>query len=177
MKNWLISLCCLLLSACGFTLQGEKQLAQPLHRLYLQTPDTYGNLERNLKDSLKMSGVILVSNPADAETMLIVTNDSSYQDLLSVSGTQQTRQYNLRLVVSFEVTTPNGKVLLAPETLSDIRTITVQSNQILGSSNEATMYYQQMRRSIAGAIMNRLASTQVTDIINHEFEPPKRKRT
>jgi outer membrane lipopolysaccharide assembly protein LptE/RlpB len=50
----------------------------------------------------------------------------------------------------------------------------VQSNQILGSSNEATMYYQQMRRSIAGAIMNRLASTQVTDIINHEFEPPKR---
>lgn len=177
MRKLFVLMCCLMLSACGFTLQGEKQLAPPLHRLYLQTPDTYGNLERNLKDSLKMSGVKLVSSPAEADTMLIVTSDNSYQELLSVSGTQQTRQYSLRLVVSFEITTPSGKVLLPAESLSDSRTITVQSNQILGSSNESTMYYQQMRRSIAAAIMNRLASTQVTDIINHEFEPPKRKRT
>lgn len=175
MKKFLSIFLCLMLSACGFTLQGEKQLAQPLHRLYLQTPDTYGILEKSLKDSLRMSGVKLVSSPAEADTMLIVTADNTAQDLLSVSGTQQTRQYNLRLSVTFEVTTPNGDVILPPQSLGDTRTITVQSNQILGSSNEATLYYQQMRRSIVSAIMNRLASTDVTESINSAFKRPERK--
>ncbi len=177
MKKFLLLACCFALSACGFTLQGEKQLAQPLHHLYLQTPDTYGNLESYLSDSLKISKVKLVSSPADADTMLIVTSDNTYQELLSVSSTQQTRQYNLRVVVTFEITTPNGKVLLPTQSLSDIRTITVQSDQVLGSSNEAAQYYQQMRRGIASAIMNRLASTEVTNIINDEFSTSKRKRS
>src|SRR5580704_9492802 len=52
---------CMLLSACGYHLQGAKQLAPELHRLYLQAPDPYGQLVKSLKQDLKMSGVYLVS--------------------------------------------------------------------------------------------------------------------
>lgn len=174
MKPFVITLLCLAMSACGFKLQGERQLAAPLHTMYLQTPDTYGYLERNLKDNLKMSGVTLVNSPDQAKTLLIVTSDATAQDLLSVSSTQQTRQYGLRVIVTFEVTTPDGQILMSPQTLQDMRAITVQSNQILGSSNESALYYQQMRRSIASSIMNRLASTEVTKAINDGYKQSKR---
>ena len=40
---------------------------------------------------------------------------------------------------------------------------------ILGSSNEANLFYQQMRRTLAYAIMNRIASKEVTNIVNAAF--------
>ncbi len=59
---------------------------------------------------------------------------------------------------------------MAAQTLEETRSITVQSNQILGSSNEATLFYQQMRRTLAYAIMNRIASKEVTRMVTKEFQ-------
>lgn len=158
-----------ILTACGFHLQGEVHLAPPLHRLYLQTNDPYGHLATSLKQYLKASKVILVSSPANADTILTILRDESTQNLLSVSGTQQTQQYNLGVIVQFEISAVNGLTLVDVQTLSENRTITLQSNQILGSSNEANLFYQQMRRNLAYAIMNRLASKEITQQINKSF--------
>jgi LPS-assembly lipoprotein len=166
-----ITLClAMTLSACGFKPQGEKQLAPPLHRLYLQTVDPYGLLVRKLDSYLKISGVHLASSPELADTILVLSPESTAQDLLSVSGTQQTRQYNLKLSVTFEITDTHGTVIVAPEAVAESRIITIQSNQILGSSNEATLYYQQMRRTLAYAIMNRIDSHDVTTTVMNAFE-------
>lgn len=151
-----------LLTSCGFYLQGKKELAPSLHRIYLQSSDPYGYLVRNLKESLKMSKVQLVSTPGEADTILVISQDSASQELLASNGTLQTRQYSLKVTVVFEVTDPDGRVLIGPQTLSESRPITIQSNQILGSSNEVTLYQQQMRRLLAFAIMNRLASKEIT---------------
>ena len=154
-----------LLSGCGFRMQGEKSLAAPLNRLYLQAPDPYGQLVRSLKEYLKISHVQLVSKE-EASTILTITQDDTSQELLSVSGTQQTRQYILRVTVSFEISNPEGLSLLPTQTLTESRTITIQSNQILGSSNETNLFYQQMRRTLAYSIINRLASREVARAIN-----------
>lgn len=158
----------LLLSGCGFHLQGEMQLVPPLHRIYLQTQDPYGYLARNLREYLKMSHVYLAPTPGEASTILTILQDESSQELLSVSSTQQTRQYNLRVTVVFEINDPRGWTIVGPQTLSETRVITVQSNQILGNSNEANVYYQQMRRTLAYAIMNRITSKEISRIIMNE---------
>lgn len=162
------------LTACGFHPQGNLELAPPLHTLYLQTSDPYGTLSRNLRDHLKMSKVKLVDSATEANTVLEILSDTSTQELLSVAGTQQTRQYKLIVAVTFSVSDNKGRTLLAPQTLSESRTITVQANQILGSSNEATLYTQQMRRMLAYAIMNRIASIEATNTINAAFPTKKR---
>lgn len=154
-----------LLSACGFHAQGELVLAPPLHRLYLKTSDPYGRLARDLKEYLKASNVQLVSSPQEAETILTIMHELDSQELLSVSGTQQTRQYNLMTTVTFDISNNKGMVFIDNQKLSETRTITVQSNQILGSTNEANLFYEQMRRALAYDIMNRLASRQVTEAI------------
>jgi LPS-assembly lipoprotein len=171
LKLFFIACFSMLMSACGFHFQGEKQLAAPLHRLYLQALDPYGQLARSLKQYLKMSHVHLVSSPREASTILVIMSDETSQELLSVSGTQQTRQYTLKVTVTFEVTDPSGLTLVPPQTLSESRTITIQSNQVLGSSNEANLFYQQMRRTLAYNILNRLASIEVSRMINHAFYP------
>lgn len=167
----------LLLIGCGFRPQGEVQLAPPLHRMYLQDPDPYGVLARNLQTSLKMSKVQLVSSPQDADTILVIMQNYNTQRFLGVSGTQQTRQYELKVTVVFEITDAKGLTLLSPQTLSEARNITMQSNQILGSSNEANLLYQQMRRSLAYAIINRIASKEVTALVNEGFNPKAAPKT
>lgn len=174
-SSLLVVFMCLLLTSCGFHLQGQMQLAPPLHRMYIQAPDPYGSLVRSLQQSLKMSNVKIVASPQEADTILVILRDENSQELLSVSGTQQTRQYNLIVTVTFEITKTQGETIVPPQTLSETRTITIQSNQILGSSNEASLFYQQMRRTLAYAMMNRLASQDISLMINEAFMPPAPK--
>jgi LPS-assembly lipoprotein len=155
-----------LLVGCGFHLRGEMPLAPPLHNLYVQSIDPYGTLVRILEQSLKMSNVHLAANSSEANTILTIIRDDTAQDLLSVGGSQQTRQYKLSVIVAFEVTDNSGRILVEPQTLVESRVITVQSNQILGSSNEANLYFQQMRGTLASAIMYRLSSHEITKTIN-----------
>jgi LPS-assembly lipoprotein len=167
-KCFVVCLLSIVLAGCGFRLQGDVTLAPPLQRLALITPDPYGQLARNLQQALKMSQVTLVDSTT-ATTILNITKDEATQEFLSVNGTTQTRQYNLRVTVEFDITDANGAVIMPSLALSETRVITVQSNQILGSSNEANLFYQQMRRNLAYAIMNRIASKEVTQQINAYF--------
>jgi LPS-assembly lipoprotein len=153
------------LSACGFHLRSGAHLAPPLQRMYLQTNDPYGYLARILKQFLNMSKVTLVSSPEQATTILTISKDANTQSLLNVSGTQQTRQYNLTSTVEFTITDAKGRTLVETQTLTESRTITIQSNQILGSSNEANQYYQQMQRSLVYAIINRLSSRDISQAV------------
>ena len=176
LQSLAITFAALLLSACGFHLQGEQKLAAPLHHLYLQSPDPYGHLARDLRQYLKMSNVQLAKIPGEADTTLTILQDASSQTLLSVSGTQQTRQYLLRVTVMFEISDKNGQTIVPPQTLAEARAITIQSNQILGSSNEANLYYQQMRRRLAYAIMSRISSHDITRMIDEATAIKKTKK-
>lgn len=164
-------LCCCL-SACGFQLRGTAQLSPPLKKLYIQTANPYGQLTRNLKESLQTSGVEVVDSPQSATTILNIINETEGRQLLSVSGTQQTRIYNLTLSVDFEVTSPKGAVLVPALTLAENRTFTTASDLILGGTNEQNILYQQMRQAIVYDIMNRLSSREVTTILMESKKHP-----
>lgn len=163
-KLLLIVLICLL-TACGFHPRGEIALAPPLHSLYIQSSDPYGTLVKELEQSLQMSHVTLAASPTDATSILNITSDNTGQDLLSVNGTQQTRQYRLHVSVVFSVQNASGITVVPPQRITEYRIITIQSNQILGSSNEANLYFQQMRRALASSIMFRLGSQEITRML------------
>ncbi len=163
-RNLFFFISTLLLSACGFHLRGYIPLPEPLHKLYLQTTEPFSQLTRNLKQYLKFSGVTLVDSPAAADTVLVILSETNSEQLLSIGGTQQTRQYNITLTVSFEVTDRNGIVLIPPEALHETRTLTILSNQILGGSNEENNLFVQMRSAIVYDILTRLASKDVAQL-------------
>jgi LPS-assembly lipoprotein len=160
---------CSLLSACGFHFRGQVPLAPPLKKMYLQSEDPYSQLTRNVKQSLKISGVELVDTADKADTILDIIRETNSEQLLSIGGTQQTRQYNITLTVTFQITDAHGKVLVPIESLSETRSLTILSNQILGGSNEENNLFVQMRRAIVYDIMSRLSSSDVSALVT---QPP-----
>lgn len=157
-----------LLGGCGFHLRGETPVAPPLQRLYLQTQDPYGDLARDIRQYMKSSNITLVNSPLEAATILEVLREDHNEQLVSIGGSQLTRQYNLVLSVNFQINSPQGVTLVPPQAVSETRSITIQSNQILGGSNEETNLYQQMRRAIVFDIMSRLSSTEVSQLVTEE---------
>lgn len=153
------------LISCGFKPRGELPLAPPLHNVYVKTADPYGQLAHEIKQYLKFSNVHIANSPQEADTVLDIVHEGRTQQLLSVGGTQQTRQYNLILTVIFQITNPAGGVLVPPSTLSESRTIPIQSNQILGGSNEANILYRLMTDVLVFNMMNRLASQEVAELV------------
>jgi LPS-assembly lipoprotein len=167
-KKILLFICLLNLTACGFHLRGTTATipeSSPIRVLYLQTPDPYGQLSRNLRQYLKMSGITLTKTPQEAKTILTILSEEESQQLLSVSGTQQTRQYNLVLTVTFELSDPKNNLLLVPQKARQSRTLTIQSNQVLAGSNESANLYHQMRKAIVPSIVNRIASRAITSLL------------
>lgn len=156
----LLTVCCLV--GCGFHLRGSVTLPPSLKHLYLATNTPYSPLTRILQDNLKFSGVELTKSRQSANLVLQILREDVSQQILTTSTTQQTRQYNLILAVTFQITDPDGNVLIFPQTLSETRVLTMESNQILASSNEAASLYQQMRQAIATDILNRLSSPDIT---------------
>jgi len=153
------------LTSCGFHLRGPISLAPALQTLYLKTKDPYGQLARNLKQSLKMSGVHLTDSPEEATTVLEIVNEQTLDQLIGINGSQQTRQYNLILTVTFVVTDPKGLALLKNQILTETRVLTIKEGQILAGSNEATALYEQMRQAIVYDILSRLSSAEITHLL------------
>ena len=85
-----------------------------------------------------------------------------------MSGTQQTRQYNLILNVIFQVSDPRGKILIPPQNITETRSFTIKSDQILAGSNEANALYNQMRQAIVYDMMARLSSNEITRLLKSE---------
>lgn len=159
------------LTSCGFHLRGQTVFAPPLQKIYIKTQNPYGELAHNLKKYFKLSGVYVADSASDATTVLNILSDQTGQQLLGINGTQQTSQYNLTLGVTYQLTTPEGIALTTPETLTESRTLAINSNEILGGSNEAAALYTQMRRSIVFDLMNRLSSQEITSIVTKNTKP------
>jgi LPS-assembly lipoprotein len=168
MKKLLFIFLFFCLTSCGFKPRGSMPLAPPLHHLYLETPDPYGQLTRNLRQFLKMSGVSLAKRPEQATSILTILSENTNDQLLGINGTQQTRQYNLILTVVFQISNTNNRVLIAPQTVTESRTLTITNDQILASNNEAMSLYNQMRQVIVYDIMSRLSSEEVTTQLTTE---------
>lgn len=161
MRKIIFSILFILISGCHFHARGPLPLAPAMHDLYLESQDPYGQLTRNLKQFLKVSGVHLLQKREDANVVLIILSEVTSQQLISISGTQQTRQYNLVLNVSYQLITPQGKPLTTPQLSSETRTLTIKADQILAGSNEANALYDQMRQAVVYDIMSRLSSKDI----------------
>lgn len=171
MKKLFLIFLILCISSCGFKPRGSMPLAPPLYHLYLETPDPYGQLTRNLRQFLKMSGVLLAESPQEATSILTILSENTNNQLLGINGTQQTRQYNLILTVTFQVSNTNNRVLVTPQTITETRALTITNDQILASNNEAMSLYNQMRQVIVYDMMSRLSSEDITAQLTAEPKP------
>ncbi|MCD6039559.1 MAG: lptE [Gammaproteobacteria bacterium] len=165
MRNYYLIILFFFLTSCGFHPRGPTVLSPPLQNLYLQTNDPYGQLTHNLQLYLKMAGVHLAKTQETSTSVLEILSENTSEQLLNISGTQATRQYNLILTVTYQITDNHGNILTSIQTATETRPLTINANQMLSGSNQAVSLYQQMRQAIVYDIMSRLASREISMIL------------
>lgn len=158
-------LLCLCLTGCGFHLRKPAPLSPALQKPFVESHSPNSALTQSLVRSLRLAGATPVDVQQGASSVFVILSEQKSQSLLSVSSNQSSRQYRLSLAITFQITDPKGRVLIKPQTLSESRVLTMNSDHILSSSNETQILYQQIRMALVRDIMDRLTSDEISVIL------------
>ena len=144
------------LSACGFHLRGQVQLAPQLSKVYIEGGSPYDPLVRDLTRALTGAGATVVEDPQSATAVLQILNNSGDRRVLSVRSTGKVQEYELYQTFTFRVRDAAGRELLAAQPLELTREYLFDVNDVLSTSNEEEALRRDMRRDLVRLAMLRL---------------------
>lgn len=85
----------LMLGACGWQLQGHRQLDAQVSPLYLELIDEHSELARALAMQLRAAGVTLVGSSAEARIVLTIAAEENGHHVSAVSALNEPQQYEV----------------------------------------------------------------------------------
>ena len=147
----------LVLGGCGFRLQGSESLPPEIARSYIATPDRYTPFHRELVSALEARGVEVTEDPARASAVLEISRDETGQRVLSVSGRNVPREFEIFYTVEYSVRTTEGTVL-APERITLTQDYTWEETRVLGKRREEEMLRGALVRDLVRQVVRQLAS-------------------
>ncbi|MBY6203991.1 LPS assembly lipoprotein LptE [Halomonas denitrificans] len=153
----LLALC---LAGCGFELRGSASLPTEMDRTRLEIADPDSRFARELRLLLEANGVRVVDAAAEGAAVLRVSRERISRRALTVSGNARVREYELVFDLGFSLTGPDGTRLLSNETLRLVRDFQFDEQEILGASNEEDLLREDLRRSMAAAVIRRLEAVR-----------------
>jgi len=101
--NGLLTGMALMLTACGWHLQGNRQVGAQVSPLYVQSSDEHSELVRALTVQLRASGVVLTASPTEARTVLTIVGEESGHHVSAVSALNEPQQYEVFYRVRWRV--------------------------------------------------------------------------
>ena len=147
----------LLVSACGFHLQGRTPLPAALRVSYVQAADRQSDFVQDLRKELLTSGAHLTTRSEDATAVVRVLTDNFQRRVLSVSATDRPAEYEITYTVRFSVSF-GGKEVLPAQELSTVRDYTFDETILLAKENEEAILREALARDLADVVMRRLTN-------------------
>ncbi len=143
------------LAACGFHLRTSTRLA--FSSLCVQGPP--GPLLELLKRTIAATtGTRLVDDPRQAQAVFTLQQESISQTPTAYNADGTVAQYTLHDSVRFQLSTPDGRLLIAPTTISRSNRLSYSTAAALGKASEADMLYASMRQSLVDRILFQLGN-------------------
>ena len=150
----LISLCV----GCGFHLRGTLDLPQKLNHIAVIVHDAHRELAPLIRDQLRAYHRDVVDEPEAADYWLIINHDSLAQNITGISSSTTPRQYELVYTVQFQLQQAHANDITENQKIFVTRSLTINSDRILGSNDEAAHLAQEMRQNAATMILERLGT-------------------
>ena len=154
----LIVLMLLTLSACGFHLRGTTFHDTGLNNVGIMLEKCSHEWEYLLKELLRNGRVNVVTDSRDIEYWIILRNEYTESNIVSISSSTSSRQYELVYHVEFSLQTVNSVPLIALTPIVVTRPLTINSDRILGSHDEEEQLKHAMRRDAAMQLLYRISS-------------------
>ena len=146
-----------LLSGCGFRLQGRTPLPAPLAAAYLVAPNDQTDFVQGLRKALITNGGKLVDDSGRATGTVRILTDDVTSKILSVSANNIPREYELTYTVEFSVS-GKGEELLPAQKVSVTRDYSFNERTLLAKENEEAILREGMARDLVSIVMRRLSS-------------------
>jgi outer membrane lipopolysaccharide assembly protein LptE/RlpB len=96
----------LLLSACGWQLQGARRVPESLSPLYLELSDEHSSFAQSLQQRLREAGVNVTTDRGRAQAILSISKDVGGHNVSSVSALNEPQQYEVYYNVAYRLTEP-----------------------------------------------------------------------
>jgi LPS-assembly lipoprotein len=150
-------LACMLVSGCGFHLQGTTTMPAAMRVTYIDTKDERSSFLLTLQRSLKAGGTTITPERAAATAVLHIEHDETGQRVLSVSAANKPTEYEIFYTIKYSVTS-EGKELLATQTLTLTRDYSFDEATLLAKEHEEDILREALARDLTGIVMSRLGS-------------------
>ncbi|MDY7562005.1 LPS assembly lipoprotein LptE [Pseudomonas sp. 10B1] len=151
-RNLLVMGLAVLLSACGFQLRGTGTTELTIKELDVSARDAYGPTVVQLTQMLKNSGVNVHQG---AEYKLVLVSEGEVSRAASYNGSSRSAEYELTDTVNYEIR--GSRSLLLLEDKVQVQKIYVQdSNNLMGSDQEAAQVRKEMRAQLVQNLVMRL---------------------
>jgi LPS-assembly lipoprotein len=160
-RLFLMSVCAVLVSACGFQLRDAASLPPEMDQTRLVIDDRYSQLSRHLQNLLERNGVQIVDGDA-ATAVLEVMSNRVVTEVLTIGDSARVREYRISHTVEFRLTDGAGAELIGPQTLRQSRELAFDEQAILANSREEEYLRADLAKTMARLMVARLESLYVS---------------
>ncbi len=156
-RKWGLTPFLVLLTSCGFHLQGRTPLPEAFAYTFIDTKDEQTDFVQDLRKALIASGARVIRTQGSSGATIDVHDDELTERVLSVSARNIPTEYELTYKVEFSVSS-GGKLLIEHEEISASRDFSFDETQLLAKEREQEILREALARDLVALVMRRLAS-------------------
>lgn len=153
----LLATASLMLSGCGFQLEGRTPLPRALRVACVEAGNSQTHFVQGLRRALIVAGARVTNRSARASAVIHVLADRVTPRVVAVSSTNLPREYEITYTVRFSVTS-HGATLLAAQQVSVTRDYAFDEHVVLAKDRENSILRAALARELVAIVMRRLAS-------------------
>lgn len=145
-----------LLAGCGFQLRKAPDFVFDSIRV-----NGGSAVANQLRRNLAADGNVRVLGPGDpgeVQVILDLPSEQRERVVVGINASGQVREYQLRLRVTFRLSTPQGRELIDDTELLQQRDISFTESAVLAKEAEETLLYRDMQNDIVQQLMRRLSA-------------------
>jgi len=128
-----------------------------MERTYIAADDQHSLFYRELRATLKASGVMLVDNAADATATFTISFDETDQRVLSVSARNVPTEYEVYCTIEYALY-GGSKSLLEFQTLTLTRDYTYDSTLVLGKAREEELLREAIVDDLVRIVLKQIST-------------------
>ena len=143
------------LAGCGFQLRGDPQTGIKTMHVSAAAPS---GVFVDIRRTLATGPTRLVPTPAGAEAHLRILGEGREKAVATITGTGRVYEFQLRLVVDYELLAPGREIpVIAPTRAEARRLITYSETAPIAKEAEEQLLFKDMQAELASRILRQVA--------------------
>jgi len=148
----------ILLSSCGFQLRGDPEVG--IKKLYISSVGP-SQVLADIKRFLANGPTRLVLTPAEAEAHLRILQEVREKTVYTITGTGRVYEFQLRIVVRYELVVPGREEPVIPSTeIETRRLITYSETAPTAKEAEEALLFKDMQLDLGRQILRSIAAAK-----------------